>query len=715
MICRYYGEYIDFEEIRRLSGVGMNGVNAQDIIYVAEKLGLRSNLYSLDYDELKELMPLPCLVHWDGNHFVVVYKVTKNKVYVADPAKGYVSFSPVEFKSHWFKEEGRKKDEEKGYCIGCEPTIEFKKTLSSQKPNGLEAWNYLRAYIAPYRIQIVQIAFLLVLITILSALIPIITQSIIDSGITRQDHKYIDIMLIGSISLGAGIAMGKWLQQSICLYFAVRVKISLMADYISRLFKMTLSFFESRTIGTILQRNYDFDRIESFLLNSLFFFILSVSSLAVFGVLLFIYNKVLFWIFTFFSLSYCGWVLLFWAVRKKMDIKFYTYLADNESRWIEFVSNVIDVKNYSYGYEQRKKWEKTQTRLFKTRIKLLNVDQLQNVGTNLIASIRDAILIFVSAEAVIRGDMSLGMLGAVLFIVGQLKGPLDGIVGFIVSWQLFQISFSRVSDVFKAKAESESVSSNDEMLSFDDSLTLKGITFKYSPGGPSVLNSINFTFPSKSTTALVGASGSGKSTLIKILSCLYEPNLGNVCLGNLRLNSLAIQSWRNHIGVLTQESSLVKDTIANNIRFGEPDASMDRVIEAAKKARCHDFIMSLPDGYDTIIGEGGASLSGGEKQRISIARAIMKDSPIIILDEATANVDPENEAELTKAVEELTKDKTIIMIAHRLKTVRNADQILVIDGGHIVQSGTHDELVNKEGIYKNFVTERQEAVSWKLA
>lgn len=700
MICRYYGEYIDFEEIRRLSGVGMNGVNAQDIIYVAEKLGLRSNLYSLDYDELKELMPLPCLVHWDGNHFVVVYKVTKNKVYVADPAKGYVSFSPVEFKSHWFKEEGRKKDEEKGYCIGCEPTIEFKKTLSSQKPNGLEAWNYLRAYIAPYRIQIVQIAFLLVLITILSALIPIITQSIIDSGITRQDHKYIDIMLIGSISLGAGIAMGKWLQQSICLYFAVRVKISLMADYISRLFKMTLSFFESRTIGTILQRNYDFDRIESFLLNSLFFFILSVSSLAVFGVLLFIYNKVLFWIFTFFSLSYCGWVLLFWAVRKKMDIKFYTYLADNESRWIEFVSNVIDVKNYSYGYEQRKKWEKTQTRLFKTRIKLLNVDQLQNVGTNLIASIRDAILIFVSAEAVIRGDMSLGMLGAVLFIVGQLKGPLDGIVGFIVSWQLFQISFSRVSDMFKAKAESESVSSNDEMLSFDDSLTLKGITFKYSPGGPSVLNSINFTFPSKSTTALVGASGSGKSTLIKILSCLYEPNLGNVCLGNLRLNSLAIQSWRNHIGVLTQESSLVKDTIANNISFGR-EFDQEKVKEAVRIANVKWEIESMPLGYETVIGENGRGVSEGQKQRILLARAVYDRPAFLFLDEMTSSLDARNENMIMASLRENLPDTTIIIAAHRLSTIRMSDYICVLKSGYLVESGTHERLLANRREYFN--------------
>jgi len=689
MICRYYGKFVDYEKIKELTGYCRNGTSAQDIILTAENLGLRSKAYSISYDDLYHLMPLPCVVHWNGNHFVVVYKVTSKYVLIANPAKGYEKIS---------KEEYEKKA---GICIGCEPTADFKNVITGSKPaNWLEAWNFLKSYISPYKKQISQIAFLLFVISSLSSLIPIITQSIIDSGIPRQDYRFIDILLVGSIALGVGLALGKWLQQSICLYFSVRVKISLMSDYIARMFRMPFSFFENHSIGTILQRNYDFDRIEGFLLGALFNFILSVLFLLMFGTMLYIYDATLFWIFLASAVIYISWVLVFWAIRKKMDIRFYSYLAQNETRWVEFITNISDVKSYSYGYEERKKWETTQIGLFKTRIKLLNVDQIQNLGTNLIVSIRDAILIYMAANSVIEGTISLGVLGAVIFIVGQLRSPLEGVVNFIVSWQLFQISISRISDVYKATVEPDTVGYNDSLMSYDGPIHLRGLAFQYSPGGPFVLHGINASFMSGKITALVGASGSGKSTLIKLLVRLYGPSSGNIYIGSTRLNSISPQSWRKHIGVITQDSTLVADTIGNNITFGRP-FDEDRMRESVRIANIEKEIENLPLGYDTIIGERGKGISEGQKQRILLARAIYDNPDFLFLDEITSSLDARNEYQLLNAIRENLAGKTIVISAHRLSTIRMADDICVLKSGYVVEQGTHDRLVRNRREYYN--------------
>jgi len=695
MICRYHGKYLDFEHIKQVMGTNRNGVSVQDIISVAEGLSLRSNAYRLTFKDLRTLMPLPCIVHWGGDHFVVVYKITKSRVYVADPGKGRITYSIEEFISNWKESD----DDETGICIGCEPTAEFNSIISETKPNNsLEAWFFLKSYVKPYRKQVVQIVFLLGIITLLTSLIPIITQSIMDSGIPRRDNQYITILLVGSIALGVGLALGKWLQQSIGLYFAVRVKMFMMADYISRMFKMPLQFFESRTIGSILQRNYDFDRIESFLLSSLFGFILSVFSLITFGLLLFVYDSTLFWIFFVCAILYVSWILTFWSIRKNIDIKYYTFLAQNESRWIEFINNILDIKSYAYGYEERKKWEKTQVGLFKTRVKLLNINQLQGVGTNLISSIRDAILVFVAAKAVIAGEISIGTLGAVLFIVGQLKAPLDSVVSFIISWQFFQISFGRVSDVYKTKAEDESNGTNDSMASYQQPIVLKSVSFRYSPSSPYVLNRVNYAFPQGKITAVVGASGSGKSTLIKLLVRLYEPTYGTICLNDTHLNNISTQLWRSHIGVLTQDSYLVSDTISNNISYGRPfDA--EKMAKAVNIANIQHEIESMPLGFETVIGEKGKGVSEGQKQRILLARALYDDPEYILLDEITSTLDSRNEFMIMSSIKKNLVGKTVIITAHRLSTVMVADEICVMKNGFIVEHGTHEQLVENRKDY----------------
>lgn len=700
MLCRYYGKHIDIDRIRQLTGSGKTGISALDFSVAAEQLHFKCQTHLLTFKELTELMPLPCVGHWKESHFIIIYKIKRGKVYVADPAIGLVTYSLDEFSNGWIRNTSTM-EEQRGVCIGCEPTISFQDVISDKrKSNFLEAFNYLKAYIQPYNKQVLQVVIVLLALAFLSSLIPIITQSIIDSGIPQMDHNFINVMLVASISLGAGIALGTWLQQSITLFFSLRVKVSMISDYLSRLFKMPLDYFESRTIGSIMQRNLDFDRIENIMLTSLFNAILALLSLIIFSVILAVYDSTIFWIFIIGSALYILCVLFFWEIRKKMDIRYYEHLAQNQNQWVEFVTKITDIKSYGYGNAERHKWENIQAGLFKTRVLMLNIDQVQNVITNLIVSLRDALVIYCAAKAVISSSMSIGMMAAVLYIIGQLKAPLTNMLHFLVSLQLFSISFNRISDIYKIKAESDEISTNDAMVSFSYPINIKNLYYKYSSNGESILNNITHSFPAGKITAIAGASGSGKSTLIKILARLYAPTSGTVYIGNIMLNSFTAQTWRRNIGVVTQSSCLINDTIANNIILGRKE-DFNKLKEAAKLANIKWEIENMPLGYDTMIGENGKGVSEGQKQRILLARALYDNPQILLLDEITSLLDERNEFSIMSSIRNNLEGKTVIIATHRQGTVKMADEIIVMKSGQIVERGTHNILLARKNEYYN--------------
>ena len=377
---------------------------------------------------------------------------------------------------------------------------------------------------------------------------------------------------------------------------------------------------------------------------------------------------------------------------------------------IEFVQGIAEVKNFNLTEKTAKKLESAikEKQMADTKMEFTVIPFmcLQGISTKLTG----VVMCFMSIYFYLNGSMPL--LYAILMTISSfmIYESLDMMGGFSALMRNVNIivdKTNKVLDIPPMDTEGE------DIIPKNMDIELKDVTFAYED--KTIIDGISLKIPANTTTAIVGPSGGGKTTLTNLMARFWDVKSGQVMLGGKNVKDYSFDSLMKNFSFVFQRVYLFEDTIANNIRFGEPDASMERVIEAAKKARCHDFIMSLPDGYDTVIGEGGASLSGGEKQRISIARAIMKDSPIIILDEATANVDPENEKELTEAIENLTREKTIIMIAHRLKTVRNADQILVVDKGKIVQKGKHDELIKEDGIYRKFVMGRKQAVSWKIA
>ena len=700
IICKHFGKYIDIERIRRLMNTGREGSSVYDFIEAASALEIKCLPYSISYWKFRHEVPLPCVVLWQGRHFVVVYKITRTHVYISDPALGLCRYRLKEFARNWLADSSAEKRAKRGICLTCEPTIRFAQVINDKAAGGIyEACKFFWQYMRPYKKRILQITTVLLALSVLSAVFPLLTQSIIDTGIPNQDTNFILLMLIAYIALALGRTMGMWLHSSLGLKFAAKIKINMTSDYLIRLFKMPMTFFETRLMGDIMQRNADFDRVETMAISTLFSSLLAFFNITVFGVILFIYNKTIFYVFLAGSVFYVSWILVFWSFRKRMDIRYYSLTAKNQSQWIEFLTQVSDIKGYGFADKKRWAWEKNQVDLYKTRVKLMHVEQLQNLGSGVINSVKDALLIYLSAIAVIRGEMTLGMLTSVQYILGQLSGPLEGIVNLIVSLQLSTISFGRVTDIHKIKSEDDQADgiNNTVLADYSAALRLSGVYYRYN-GDNFALKNISVIIPKGKVTAIVGESGCGKSTLLKILSGLYIPSGGEVYLGSMKRSSIRIDAWRANCGVITQESALSRDTIYNNIVFGrEPDD--EKVLSAVEVANIRQEIESLPNGYDTLIGENGRGVSEGQKQRILLARAIYDNPDYLFLDEMTSSLDTRNEESVVLKMKASYPDKTICIVSHRIDTIRSSDAIIVMRDGAVVEMGTHDGLMERKGEY----------------
>lgn len=702
IICKYFGKYVDIERARRLMNTGREGSSVYDFIEAASSLEIKCLPYSISYWKFRHDVPLPCVILWRNSHFVVVYKITSRHIYVSDPAAGLCRYGLTEFANNWLSGDLGSNHTKRGICLTCEPTIRFQKQIEDRPSGGIyEAVGFFWQYMKPYKKQIAQITSVLLALSVVSAIFPILTQSIIDTGIPNQDTSFILLMLVAFISLSFGRTIGTWLHRSLGLQFAAKIKIKMTSDYLIRLFRMPMDYFETRIMGDIIQRNADFDRIETMGLSTIFSALLSILNLFVFGTILFVYNHSIFYVFLAGSALYVLWILVFWSFRKKMDIKYYSLTAKNQSQWIEFLSQISDIKGYCFSNRKRWAWEKNQVNLYKTRIKLLNVEQIQNLGSEAINSIKDALLIYLSSLSVINGNMTLGMLTSVQYILGQLSGPMDGIVNLIVSLQLSTISYGRVSDIQRMKAEDADAGEdcNDSLADYRSELRLSNVYFRYN-GDSYALKNINITIPAGKTTAIVGESGCGKSTLLKLLSGLYNPSSGTVYIGGMKRSSIHVDSWRSHCGIITQDSMLSRDTIFNNIVFGR-DPDDKKVIAAVEAANIRQDIEGLPKGYDTLIGENGRGVSEGQKQRILLARAIYGSPSYLFLDEMTSSLDVRNEESIVKTLKERCANKTICIVSHRKETIMNADMIIVLKNGVVVEAGAPNVLMNRKGEYYN--------------
>lgn len=694
------------EYLRDICGIKKEGISVYDFIKASEKIGLKSQAYKLSYWKFRNEIPLPCVVHWRNHHFIVVYKITSKYIYASDPQNGLCRFSLRDFANGWltYKYNDGNKIKKRGVCIVSEPTNDF---LRDDAPNQnasqqsvLNAFNFIWSYMASYKGIIIKVMLLLLVVTAMNMLFPIITQNIIDVGIPSKDYDFITVMLISGIILTVSLSLSNWIQQLMTTHFSVHIKLSMQSDFIIRMFKLPMNFFETRLMGDIIQRNTDYDRLESFIMTSMFNFMLSILQFVVFGIILFYYNSVILWAFIIGSLLYCGWVLFFWSIRKKMDIRYFTYLARNQSQWIEMLSNMTDIKSFNYGTFKRWQWEKIQIRLFKTRIKLLNISQLQELGSSLINTSKNLFIIYLAAISVTSGDMSMGMLIAVQYIVGQLSAPMEGIIQFIISIQMANISYMRVQEIINKPVEDGSTAKDfrTELVDFSKNIVIQNVYFKYGINDDYVLKNISCILPKGKMIAVVGESGCGKSTIIKLLAGLYVPTSGSILIGNMKLTSFPMTEWRNRIGLLSQDSGLLNETILDNIVFGRVfDA--ERLQQVVELANIKSDIEKKPMGYDTKIQENGKGVSEGQKQRILFARAIYSHPEYLLLDELTSALDSNNELSIIETIKKLPYHPTTLLVAHRLSSVKRADLIIVLKDGNIVEMGTHNKLYMKKGAY----------------
>jgi ATP-binding cassette, subfamily B, bacterial len=703
IIAKHHGKTYSLQKFREKAFITRDGVSLRGISYAAEKIGFRSMAVSTTFERLRKEIPLPCIAHWNQNHFIVIYKFSRKGVHVADPAYGKVKYSEQEFLKRWSNN-----SDQRGVCLLLEPTLEF---YNGEESTGEYRYKLrsLYQYIKPYK----RFAFQLLLGTFVGSLLllslPFLTQSIVDVGILNQNLNFIYLILIAQFVLFAGRISIDFIRDWILLHIGTRINISLISDFLIKLMKLPLRFYENKTVGDILQRIGDHQRIESFLTSSLLSIIFSIVHLFIFSVVLLIYNTHIFLVFLLGSIMYFLWIILFMKKRRELDFKRFTQYSDNQSNLINIINGMHEIKLNNCETQKRWEWEKIQTRLFKVNIKGLALGQIQEAGSTFINEAKNLIITLFVATSVITGNMTLGMMLAVQFIIGQLNSPVRQMIDFIRSMQDSKISLERLGEIYQVEDEEPDGKEKVAIFPEDHTITVSNLSFQY--GGPyseTVLDNLNFTIPEKKVTAIVGESGSGKTTLIKLLLNFYEPTKGEIRVGEIKLGNYLLSMWRDRCGAVLQDGTIFSDTIARNISVGENEIDKERFLGATKAANLHNFIYALPLGYNTKIGESGLNLSQGQKQRILIARAIYKDPEYFFFDEATNALDANNEKIIMENLLRLFQEKTVVIVAHRLSTVKNADQIVVLKNGKIVEVGSHNELTKLKGYYYELVKNQLE-------
>ena len=715
MVAQHYGRNVELSFLRDLSYLNRDGAPLLGINDAAERIGFRCTAVRSSLEKFVENAVFPCIVHWREEHYVVVYKVKVRKkgddyvgkIYVADPAYGKVTYSVEEFLSGWC---GKNSEDGKGIFLLLIPTLDFyKNDIDEQKLSDTKRLTYFLYYLKPYKKLYGQVILGMLLGLVFSFIFPFLSQAVVDRGIMGNNFNFIILVLVAQLILSTSSLAVEFIQSWILLHTTGRVNIALISDYIAKMFKLPISFFNTKSTGDIIQRIGDHSRIRTFFTGSTLGILFSFVSFFVFAIILGYYNLKMLLIFFVGHALYVIWVLSFMRIRRDLDYKYFDKASKNQTSIIELINGAEEIKLSGAEQKMRNKWEFIQADLFKLGMRGLRISQVQSTGSFFLSNITNILLTSFSAYLVINGEITLGMMMSLSYILGQLKGPVSSFIGFVHSLQDAKISIERLSEIHFQKDENAEVDEKDFQLPESQNIEIQNLTFSYmGEKVEPVLKNINLQIPKNKITAIVGESGSGKTTLVKLLLGYFQPQKGNIYIGNQSLKNLDMKMWRSQCAAVMQDGFIFSGTVAENIGISDQIVDKKRVIEACKTANIHEFIEQLPAGYSTKIGELGSGVSQGQRQRILIARAIYKNPHFIFLDEATNALDANNEKTVIENLNQFVKEKTAIIIAHRLSTVKHADQIIVLKKGEIAEIGNHSDLIEQKGIYYNLVKNQLE-------
>jgi len=710
MVAQYYGKSYSLQNLRDKSHITREGVSMMGISDAAEAIGFRTMGVKIGFDKLATEAPLPCIVHWKQNHFAVVYKIKKKgedyKVYVSNPAVGRIKYTKEEFIKGWLSTAD--KEEGQGICLLLDPTPDFYTHEGDELKK--DKVKYLFKYLKPHKRIIYQLFLAFITGSIIQLILPFLTQSIVDVGISNSNINFIKLVLVGQLILFASKTAVDFIRSWILLHISTRINISLISDFLAKLMRLPIGFFDTKMIGDLMQRIGDHSRIENFLTSTTLNILFSMVNLVIFSMVLLYYNVKIFAVFAVGSLLYILYVNIFMKKRRELDNKRFAQMSGEQSNLIQMITGMQEIKLNRCETQKRWEWERIQANLFRVNMKSMALNQYQQAGSVFINEVKNLLISFMAATAVVNGEITLGMMLAIQYIIGQMNSPIDQTIGFMRSWQDAKISLERLGEIHNKEDEEKDDVPKLDILPTEKSIDLENLTFQYEgPHSPKVLEDINFSIPEGKVTAIVGTSGSGKTTLMKLILGFYDPVEGKINLGkNVNLKNFSQKKWRTYCGSVMQDGFIFSDSIANNIALGEETIDKERLLYAVKTANIQEHIESLPLTYNTKIGNEGVGLSQGQKQRILIARAVYKNPDYIFLDEATNALDANNEKVIMENLDEFFKDRTVVVIAHRLSTVKNADQIIVLEKGKMVEKGNHAELTKLKGEYYRLVRNQLE-------
>lgn len=713
MIAKYYGKSYTMQELRDKCHISKQGVNFLGMSIAAEQIGFRTHGLKVAYELFTDEITLPCIIHWNQNHFVVCYRIVKKRkkilFKIADPAYGLLTYTEEEFKKFWVCHQSE--NEMVGLVLTLEPTPLFYEydDKSADEMNEKKGLLYFFKYLTPYRKDLLLVLVCLVMASLLQLIFPLLTQSLVDVGIGTSNLNFIELILIAQLVLTISVMSVSFVQSWITLHVNSRINILLISDFLAKLLRLPLSYFDSKQIGDIMQRIGDHSRIQSFMTGTSINTLFSIWTFLIFGGIMASYSMTILLIFLFGNTLYVMWVLAFLKKRKDLDYKRFIAASKDQSNMIQLLTGIDEVKLNNCENQKRWRWEQIQIKLFKIGIKGLTLGQYQQAGSGFFTQITNITITFLIARDVVNGTLTLGMMMSVVYILGQLSGPINQIISLIQSMQDAKISLERLSEIHMKKSEDQDENIMVNEIGDHEGISIDQVSFSYTGlERNNVLKDVSFDIPKNKVTAIVGASGSGKTTLLKLLLGFYEPTQGKIKVGKNLLKTINPHVWRERTGAVLQDGFLFSDTIAENIAVEVEEIDYEKLEQAANTANLTEFIESLPLGYNTKIGMEGTGVSQGQKQRIQIARAVYKDPDYLFFDEATNALDAINERTILDNLKTFYRGKTVIIIAHRLSTVQNADKIIVLGDGQVLEEGTHNELTSLKGAYYNLVKNQLE-------